>query len=220
MIRKLTGILFLGLLLTLPPGNVSAQSALLGMNVEGMALIHKSDVARAREAAVQDALEKAIMQASAKIVSDRIEEEKYHALKSTVIGTLDKYINHYQILAEKKTQEEYFVTLNVVVVLAALKTDFLEMGIIQQEGQEMHTVSLYLLGEKTYTDYARLKNFLLSSPKRVKSIYPVRLERRQALFEVQVFGDAAFLVQDLEKTGRYVIDVSRKEQIIKEIFLR
>ena len=220
MIRKLTGILLLGLLLAGPAGNALAQSALLGMNVEGMALIHKNDVARAREAAVQDALQKAIMQASAKILSDRAQEEKYHALKSIIIDASDKYINHYQILAEKRTPDEYFVTLNVVVVMAALQADFLEMDILQPEGQEIQTISLYFSGGKTYSDYAKLKNFLLSHPKLVKSIYPARLERQQAVFEVQVLGGVALLVQDLEKTGRYLIDVSRKDQIIKEIFLR
>ncbi|MFO7570088.1 MAG: flagellar assembly protein T N-terminal domain-containing protein [Smithellaceae bacterium] len=220
MKRNFIAIVLLGFLLALLPTDAMAQSAPLSMNVEGTAPIQKSDLARAREAAVQDALEKAITQASAKLLADKVQEEKYQALKSIILDASDKYVSYFQILTEKKSQEEYFVTLNVVVVLAALKSDFLEMGILQQEGQAVQSLLLYFRDAKTYADYARLKNHLLSRPKLVKSIYPVRLEWRQAVFEVQVFSDPELFIEELAKTGRYVIDVSRQNQTITEIFLR
>ena len=64
-------------------------------------------------------------------------------------------------------------------------------------------------GLKKYSDFLRLKEFLQSRTKIVKSIYPCLFEWQQAHFEIEIIGDAQYLVDELTQTGRYALD-SRK----------
>ncbi len=140
-------------------------------------------MARAREEAVKNALEKAIMQAAAKILLDKFEDEKFQAVKSIMIGKADRYIKNYRMISENRQHDEYTANVNVVVALAPVRDDLLQMGVLQDQGEkEGVSVSLSLKGMKKYSDFAHLKTFLQNRPKIVKSVYPCRLEWQQAAF--------------------------------------
>ncbi|HLZ19672.1 MAG TPA: MBG domain-containing protein, partial [Smithellaceae bacterium] len=63
--------------------------------VEGRATILKHDVARARESAVKNAQEKAVLQIAEKILSDKFSDEKFQAVKSILIGKAGQYVKNY-----------------------------------------------------------------------------------------------------------------------------
>jgi hypothetical protein len=199
-------------------GQVSTD---LTLHVEGSAQIIKNDVARAREEAVKNALEKAIMQASAKILLHKYEEEKFQAVKSVMISKVDRYIKNYRITAENRQQDEYIASLSVVVALATVKDDLFQMGILQdQQGKESTSVSLSLKGITKYSDFSHLKTFLQNRPKIVRSIYPCRLEWQQAHCDIIIAGDVQNLAAEFEKTGRYSLEPLKKNQEIIEINLQ
>ncbi|MCK7477857.1 MAG: flagellar assembly protein T N-terminal domain-containing protein [Candidatus Moduliflexus flocculans] len=91
----------------------------LTLQVEGRAPVVKNDVALAREEAVKNALEKAIMQAVAKILLDKVEDEKFQAVKSIMIGKADRYIKNYRIISQNRQHDEYTAAVHVVVALVA-----------------------------------------------------------------------------------------------------
>lgn len=191
------------------------------LQIEGSASIIKNDVAGAREEAIENALEKAIMQAAAKILSDKFEDEKFQAVKSIMIGKADRYVKNYRMISENRQHDVYVVNVNVVVALTSVRDDLLQMGVLQGQGEkESIFVALSLTGVKEYSDFAGLKTFLQNRPKIVKSIYPCRMEWGQVQFDLTVVGSIKNLIAELEKTGRYLLAAPKKNRDGVEISLR
>ncbi|MEN6468701.1 MAG: flagellar assembly protein T N-terminal domain-containing protein [Smithella sp.] len=190
------------------------------IQVEGGAAVIKNDVALAREEAIRNSLEKAIMQAAAQILLNQFENEKFQAVKSIMIDKADRYVKNYRIISENRQHDDYAVKVNVVVALAAVREDLLQMGVLRGQGdKESVTVALLLKGVKKYSDFDRLKTFLQNRPKIVESIYPCRLEWEQVHFDL-VVGSVRDLAAELEKTGRYLVAAPRKNQDGVEITLQ
>jgi hypothetical protein len=193
----------------------------LTLQVEGRAPVVKNDVALAREEAVKNALEKAIMQAVSKILSDKVEDEKFQAVKSVMIGKADHYIKNYRIISQNTQRNEYTAAVHVVVALVPVMDDLLQIGVLQDhEEKEGVSVSLSLRGMKKYSDFAHLKTFLQNRPKIVKSAYPCCLEWQRADFDLIIIGSVQSLVAELEKSGRYSLESLKKNKNVVEIHLQ
>jgi hypothetical protein len=193
----------------------------INLQVEGNAPVIKNDVARARAEAVKNALEKAMMQAAAKVLSERYDDEKLQAIKSMMIGKVDRYVKNYRMISEMRQHDDYAVNVHVVVALAPVREDLLQMGVLQdQRAKDSVPVALSLKGVKKYSDFTRIKMFLQNRPKIVKSIYPCRLERQQVHCDLVVVGSVRDLAVELEKTGRYILETPEKNQDIIEINLQ
>ena len=184
------------------------NSAILSLNVVGSAAISRNDTARAREEAIQDAIDNAILKATAKLMSIPVNDDRFQPVKSIIIDEPDKYVNNYKIVAEMKKPASYEVNVHVVVNLVNLKNDLSKMGFLQlvQTEKTSPIVLLDVKGLKKYSDFLRLKEFLQSRTKIVKNIYPRRFEWQQAHFEIEISGDAQSLVDELTQTGRYALD--------------
>jgi hypothetical protein len=193
------------------------DSAILILDIEGSADIRQNDAARAREEAIQDAIENAILKATAKLMSIPVDDDRFQPVKSIIIDEPDKYVNNYKIVAEMKKAASYEVNVHVVVNLVSLKNDLNKMGFLQvvQTGKMSPIVLLDVKGLKKYSDFLRLKEFLQSRTKIVKDIFPCRFEWQQAHFEIEIIGDAQSLADELTQTGRYALDSGKtsKNQI-------
>ena len=193
------------------------NSAILSLDVEGSSAISQNDAARAREEAIQDSIEKAILKATAKLMYIPVNDDRFQPVKSIIIDEPDKYVNNYKIVAEMKKPASYEVNVHVVVNLVNLKNDLSKMGFLQlvQTEKTSPIVLLDVKGLKKYSDFLRLKEFLQSRTKIVKNIYPRRFEWQQAHFEIEISGDAQSLVDELTQTGRYALDSGKtgKNQI-------
>ena len=184
------------------------DSAILSLDVEGIADISRNDVASAREEAIQDAIENAILKAAANLMSVPVDDDRFQPVKSIIIDEPDKYVNTYKIVTEMKSPASYEVNVHVVVNLANLKNDLNKMGFLQvvQTENTSPVVLLDVKGLKKYSDFLRLKEFLQSQTKIVKNIYPCRFEWQQVHFEIEIIGDAQSLADELTQTGRYALD--------------
>lgn len=111
----------------------------LTLQVAGHASVVNNDLARAREDAVKSALEKAIMQAAAKIMLSKFEDEKFQAVKSIMVGNVDRYIKNYRMISENSQHNEYTVNVHVVVTLAPVRDDLLQMGFLQDQKEKKAT---------------------------------------------------------------------------------
>lgn len=193
------------------------DSAILSLDVEGSADISRNDAARAREEAIQNAIENAILKATAKLMSIPVDDDRFQPVKSIIIDETDKYVNNYKIVAEMKKPYSYKVNVHVVVNLVNLKNDLNKMGFLQvvQTEKTFPLVLLDVKGLKKYSDFLRLKKILQSRTKIVKNIYPCRFEWQQAHFEIEIIGDAQSLADELTQTGRYALDSGKtgKNQI-------
>ena len=184
------------------------DSAILSLDVEGSADINQNDVARAREEAIQGAIENAILKVTAKLMSIPVDDDRFQPVKSIIMDEPNKYINNYKIVTEMKKPTSYEVNVHVVVNLVNLKNDLNKIGFLQavQAGKTSPIFLLDVKGLKKYSDFLRLKEFLQSRTKIVKNIYPCLFEWQQAHFEIEIIGDAQSLVDELTQTGRYALD--------------
>ena len=180
----------------------------MSFDVEGSADISRNDAARAREEAIQNAIENAILKATAQLMSISVSDARFQPVKSIIIDEPDKYVNNYKIVTEVKKPDSYQVIVHVVVNLVNLKNDLNKMGFMQvvQAGKISPMVLINVKGLRKYTDFLFLRDFLRSRKKIVKNIYPCRFEWQQAHFEVEIMGDAQSLIDELTQTGRYALD--------------
>ena len=187
------------------------DSAVLSLNVEGSADITRNDAAYAREKAIKNAIENAILKATSKLMSIPVGDDRFRPVKSIIIDEPDKYVNNYKIVSEMKKQDSYEVSVHVVVNLVNLKNDLNRMGFLQvvQTERTSPVVILDVKGLKKYSDFLRLKEFLQSRTKIIKNIYPCRFEWQQAHFEIEIIGDAQSLASELIQTGRYALNYGK-----------
>lgn len=191
----------------------------LNLQVEGTAPVMKNDEARAREEAIKNALEKAILQAAVRILPEKFADEKLQAAKSVMINQADRYVKNYRMISEQRQHDDYNVNVNVVVALKPVSDDLMQMGILQDRNEKENvSVALSVKGARKYSEFVRLKNFLQNRPKIVRSIYPCRLEWQQVHFDL-VVGSVRNLVAELEKTGSYTIVGPKNNQDVVEINL-
>jgi len=207
MRKKLSQILILLMCLFCLSAYADQPATDLTLQVEGRAPVIQNDVVSAREEAVKNASEKAIMQAAAKILLDKYEDENFQALKSILLGRTDRYIKNTRIISEKRLHNDFIAHVQVVVALAHVSNDLLQMGMLpDQRIKEGVVVSFTLKGMKKYSDFNRMKTFLQKHPKIVKSTYPCHLEWQQAHCDLVLVGEVQSLVAELEKTGRYSME--------------
>ena len=193
----------------------------LTLQVEGRAPIVKNDVVFAREEAVRNALENAIMQAVAKVLLDKGKGEKFQAVKSVMIGKADRYIRNYRIISQNRQHDEYTVAVHVDVAIVPVMDDLLQMGVLQDQGEkEGVSVSLSLRGMKKYSDFAHLKTFLQDRPEIVRSAYPCSLEWQRADFDLIIIEPVQSFVAEFEKTGRYSLESLKKNKNVVEVHLQ
>jgi len=217
--RKFLFILFFSLTIFLSVYVYSQDNlANLSLDVEGSADIVRNDFARAREEAVQNAIENAILKATAQLMSISVKDDRFQPVKSVIIDEPDKYVNNYKVVTEMKKQDSYQVIVYVTVNLGNLKNDLDKMGFLQviQTVKSSPIVLINVKGLKKYTDFLLLKDFLQSRKKIVKNVYPCRFEWQQAHFEVEIImGDAQSLIDELTQTGRYALNSEKtgKNQI-------
>lgn len=206
--------------------SVFAQSNanVLNLEVEGNAAINQNDVAGARDGAIQDALQKAILEAVSSLLPLSGENEKYLPVKKEIIEQQDRYINNYKITAESKQTETYFVTVGVAVALSDLKNELAKMGFLQISGEDKTNIIVFLdvKGLKKYSDLSYLKTFLKKRAKIVKNIIPRSFKWQQAHLELEISGTAQDLADELAKAGRYVLDTEQinKNQIVLSLLQR
>jgi hypothetical protein len=184
------------------------NSTILSLDVKGSAEISRNDAAHAREEAIQNAIETAILRATAKLMAIPLDDDRFKPVKSVIIDETNKYVNNYKIVAEMRKPTSYEVSVHVVVNLVNLKNDLNKMGFLQvvQAGNTSSIVMLEVKGLEKYSDFVHLKEFLQSRTKIVKNIYPCRAEWQQAHFEIEIIGDAQYLAGELTKTGRYALN--------------
>ena len=205
MKRVFSSILFVMLWMAcIPAGALQAED--LALMVEGRAQVTKEDEALARSEAVKDALENALMRALQRILPDKESSDKFNTLKTALSGKVDRYIGNYRIVSESRQQEFYEVEAQVLVLDKLLEDDLVQMGLVsEQQAQQGTPIFLSVDGVEKYADFVRLRNFLQSMPKIVKSPYPCRLGWQRADFELVVLAEVQSLLARIEQSGLYTV---------------
>lgn len=193
----------------------------LNLQVEGRAQIEKNDLANARAASVKNALENAIMQTAAKILASEYEEEKFQAVKSILIGRADQYVKNYRITSENHQQGEFVTGVTALVAQSLVRRDLIDMGLLQNIEAPVNTaISIVLREINQPSGFTRLRSFLQSRSKIVKTIYPCTFQWRQVRCEVVIMGDIQELIAELDRSELYIVEEIGEKPDQTELVLR
>ena len=119
-------ILFLGL-----AGGARAQEGTT-VTVEGMATIVDGNTLSAREAALRDAMRKAVETGLGTLLESRTMVENFELKKDEIFSRANGYVSSYEVLDEKKTIDTYVMKVRAVVNQQKLGDDARALGLLQE----------------------------------------------------------------------------------------
>ncbi len=123
------------------------------VTAKGTSMIANGDESSARNAAINDAMRKAVEQAVGAIVSSQTTVENYNLLNDRIYSNTSGYIHDYKILDEGKKDNLYMVTIQATVGTKHLKDDLSAIGLLMKQ-KKMPRVAVIILeqniGEKEF----------------------------------------------------------------------
>jgi len=183
--------------------NVSAQEAgrqeLLAKNVEGVAAIKNSDLAKAKDEAIKDALQKAVAEAVTDLFGENAELSKFRQPNA------ERYIRSYRILSEKQMDGVYSVAAGVFVDTALLIGD----NRTQTPKQSRKRIALIVRGIKNSADYGRIKDYLDTHVRHCGQSTPTVIAWQSAIFNVDICEAPQVFASSLGRLAPVALNVKR-----------
>lgn len=125
------------------PGPVLAQTQTV--TAEGMAGV-KDDPGIARDAAIQDALRKAVEQAVGTMVSSETLVENFQVVRDNIYNKSAGYVKEYKVVKESPGKDLHTVTISAVVATSDLKNDLGALNLLHQRVGKPRT--LFMIAEQ------------------------------------------------------------------------
>lgn len=140
------GLLKTALFLLLLMLSSTCALAETAVDATGVAVISGDNSALARDAAIGDALRKAVEQAIGTIVSSETMVANYRVLSDNVYTKTQGYIKSYDVVKEWQVSGLYQVLVRAVVDTGPLKDDLSALGVLQMKAGRPKV--LFLIAEK------------------------------------------------------------------------
>lgn len=138
--------LFLLLLILSSSYALAGAPGTTAVDATGVAVISGDNSALARDAAIGDALRKAVEQAIGTIVSSETMVANYQVLSDNVYTKTQGYIKSYDVVKEWQVSGLYQVLVRAVVETGPLKDDLSALGVLQMKAGRPKV--LFLIAEK------------------------------------------------------------------------
>lgn len=119
------------LAVVLPAPRALAQESAT-VTVEGMATIRDGNTLAAREAALRDAMRKAVETGLGTLVEGRTMVENFELKKDEIFSRANGFVSSYEVLEEKQRGDAYVMKVRAVVNQQKLGDDLRAMGLLQE----------------------------------------------------------------------------------------
>ena len=203
---------------SLSPGEERGRTQVF--ETEGIAAVIGSDLARARDGAVRDALQKAVTGATGQWLTSQDAERKYEILRERIYDRADEYTQDFRILFEISDQDIYSVTVRATVFSDRIRKDLQELALINPPVQNPSVTRIFLTirGIRTYSDYVRLRGMLKERIPGIREAVPREASWGSARFDIAAEGTVAVVAERLrEKLGA---DIQHQGDRFLELNLR
>ncbi len=198
-----------------PGNNVTAttvQGTISKITVEGTAAVINGDQTTARNAAINDALKKAVEQEVSAILTSKAIIDNYNLLSNKIYSNTTSYIHNYKIISEGQSNNIYSVTVQVTVGTDHLKNDLSAIGLLMKQ-KRMPKVAVIILEQNI--GKKRFESSLFYAPSMFYGGYVVR-----EVSIVHETGDMSIaeneMMQKLLNSGFNVVD---EATVLKDIKL-
>ena len=187
---------------------------------EGIAAVIGSDLARARDDAVLDALQKAIARATGQWLTPQDAERKYEILRERIYNRAEEFTQDFRILFELSDPDIYSVTVRATVFSDRIRKDLQELGLINPPVQNLSVTRIFLTirGIRTYSDYVRLRGMLKERIPGIREAIPREASWGSALFDIAAEGTVAAVAERLRE--KLAADIQHQDDRFLELNLR
>ena len=160
---------------------------------EGIAAVIGSDLARARDGAIRDALQKAVTRVTGQWLTPQDAERKYEILRERIYDRAEEFTQDFRILFEISDQDIYSVTVRATVFSDRIRKDLQELGLINPPVQNPSVTRIFLTirGIRTYSDYVRLRGMLKERIPGIREAVPREASWGLARFDIAAEGTVA-----------------------------
>lgn len=187
---------------------------------EGIAAVIDSDLARARDGAVRDALQKAVTRATGQWLASQDVERKYEMLRERLYDRAEEFTQDYRILFELSDPDIYSVTVRVTVFSDRIRQDLQELGLINPPAQNPSVTLIFLTirGIRTYSDYVRVRGILKERIPEIREAVPREASWGLARFDIAAEGTVAAVAERLRE--KLAVDIQHQDDRFLELKLR
>lgn len=137
-------LLFFVSILFLP--SISKAEDTVAVEARGAATAVSGDWASARDAAIADALRKAVEQVVGTMVSSDTATENFQLISDSVYTKSEGFIKSYSIVSEQRSADLVEVLVSAIVETGELKGDLVAMGLLQKKAGRPRV--LFMVAEK------------------------------------------------------------------------
>lgn len=169
------------------------------VETEGSARIAGGDLARARNEAVRDALQKAVEQVAGRWLAPQEAAKGSPLLQEQITDRAEGFIQEYRIVSEVTAGDLYTVAIRATVLADSIRNDLKGLGLIGQTQlkQSATRISLTIRGIRTYADYLRCGEVLKEKIPEVREIIPREASWGLARFDIAADGTAQTVAERL-----------------------
>jgi len=219
--RDLVVLLLLAATIFLPAAGACAEmKSTQTVEVEGGAPLIGLDLARARNEAIRNALQKAVVEVANRLLDPQEAEQKSKLLKEQIYAQAEGFIQDYRLLFETSVMDVYTVAIRVTVFAGGISGELQRLGLIRstQYNPVSAAISLTLRGIRSYGDYVRCHGILKERIPGVRAAVPREASWGVARFDVAVEGRIPAVAERLREklTG----EIQRQDDRSLEIHLR
>jgi hypothetical protein len=156
------------------------------VDVEGSSLVSGRDLARARNEALQEALQKAAMQVAGRFITPQDMERKSLLIKERIASRADEFIQDYRVVSETTALDIHIVSIRATVFAEGIRKELQELGMIRLEEPKrpLTQISLTIRGIRTYGDYLRCRSAMKERISGIRTILPREALWGEARFDI------------------------------------
>ena len=187
---------------------------------EGIAAVIGSDLARARDGAVRDALQKAVTRATGQWLAPQDAERKYEILRGQIYDRAEEFTQDFRILFEISDEDIYSVTVRVTVFSDRIRKDLQGLGLINPPVQNPSVTRIFLTirGIRTYRDYVRMRGMLKERIPGIREAVPRETSWGLVRFDIAAEGTVAVVAERLRE--KLAADIQHQDNQFLELHLR
>ncbi|MBE0558913.1 MAG: flagellar assembly protein T N-terminal domain-containing protein, partial [Proteobacteria bacterium] len=190
------------------------------VEAEGSALVTGGDLARARNEAVREALQKAVEQVAGHWLTLQDSGDKSPALKERITDQAEGFIQEYRIVSETTVLDVHTVAVRASVLAENLRKDLVEIGLVRPIQPELPVIriSLTIRGIHAYGDYVKCRAVLRDRIPGIREIILREAAWGLARFDIAAEGTVPVLSARLQE--KLAVDLQYQDDRILEVHLR
>jgi hypothetical protein len=190
------------------------------VEVEGSAQVIGLDLARARNEAIRDALQKAVAEAANRFLDPQDAERESRLLREQIYSQAEGFVQDYRLLFETSVLEVYTVAVRVTVFADGIGSELQRLGLIRPNRRTLVPtgISLTVQGIRSVGEYARAYGILKDRIPGIRAAVPREASWGQVCFDVAAEGwSPAFAERIREKLNG---EIQRRDDLRLEIHMR